>query len=397
MPLPRTILHVDMDAFFASVEQRDNPELRGKPVIVGGGWGGEHQRGVVTAASYEARKFGVRAAMPGMQARRLCPQGIFVRGRFDVYAQVSRQLRAILHTFTPDIQMVSIDEAFIDATGVMHAHASGLALGQAIKIAVKRELHLNCTVGVSENKFLAKLASDLYKPDGLGELREADAPQRLATMPVTVLMGVGPKAAASLAQRGLRTVADLRAWLDARDDAQVTREMGEHALGWRRQCVGQDDRPVRERDEAKSIGKERTFGEDVAAPEVLRATVLGQVEETTRRLRAAGLKCRGVTLKLRTPDFRTFSRSTMLDAPTDETGAVWAAAEGVLTAWLAAHPGPLRLIGVALHDLTATGQMELFGSDQKPNKVDAAADAIAAKFGKGSITRAGAIAKRTEA
>ncbi len=389
--MPRTILHVDMDAFYASVEQRDNPALRGKPVIVGGGWGGEHSRGVVMAASYEARKFGVKSAMPEMQARRLCPQGVFVRGRMDVYSAVSHQLREILTTFTPDIQAISIDEAFLDATGVMHAHASGLALGGAIKLAVRRDLQLNCTVGVSDNKFLAKLASDLYKPDGLGELREADAPARLAPMPVTVLMGVGPKAAASLARRDLRTVADLRAWLDARDDAQVIREMGEHALAWRRQCLGQDDRPVRERDEAKSIGKERTFGEDVAAPEVLRATVLGQVEETTRRLRAAGLKCRGLTLKLRTPDFRTYSRSAMLENPTDETTRVWQAAEPLLATWLSQHPGPLRLIGVALHDLTSTGQLELFGADPKPGRVDAAADAIAAKFGKGSIRRAGAI------
>ena len=380
-----------MDAFYASVEQRDNPSLRGKPVIVGGGWGGEHSRGVVMAASYEARKFGVKSAMPAMQARRLCPRGVFLRGRMEVYSAVSRQLREILTRFSPDIQPISIDEAFLDASGVMHAHASGLALGGAIKLGVRRELDLPCTVGVSDNKFLAKLASDLHKPDGLGELREADAPQRLAPMPVTVLMGVGPKAAESLARRNLRTVAALRAWLDARDDAQVIREMGEHALAWRRQCLGQDDRPVRERDEAKSIGKERTFGEDVAAPEVLRATLLGQVEDTTRRLRAAGLKCRGVTLKLRTPDFRTFSRSTVLESPTDETSRVWAAAEPLLATWRSLHHGPLRLIGVALHDLATTGQLELFGTDPKSGRVDAAADAIAVKFGKGSIRRAGAI------
>lgn len=398
-----------MDAFYAAVEQRDDPALRGKPVLVGG----TGRRGVVTTASYEARAFGCRSAMPMAQARRLCPGAIVVPGRMRVYAEVSRQVRAILDRFSPDVQPISIDEAFVEATGVRHLLGPPDAIARAIRAAIREELWLPASVGIGPNKFLAKVASDRAKPDGLYEF-PADPgaiEALLAPMPVSVIFGIGPKAADRLREIGIRTIADLRA---AGEGPLVPRFGRDAAALWLRLARGLDDRPVRSSAPARSIGKERTFGEDVGDRDTLRAFLLDHVEHVTRTLREEGLVARRVTIKCRTGDFQTFTRAATLERAADDTAAIWSVAAALLDRWLAERRPPLRLLGVSLHDLTGDRQLDLFGPLQgvaapaaaapdsrqaaaasagapRPG-VDAATDAIVTRFGSRAITRAGALA-----
>ncbi len=411
----RVIAHVDMDAFFASVEQRDNPALRGKPVLVGGG----SKRGVVAAASYEARKFGCKSAMPTAQALRLCPQAIIVKGRHGNYGEISKQVFEVVRSFTPDVQPISIDEAFFDLTNVMHLHAKGWdheraweqdepraqtpslsesssegsdrsgtrvghlqspsgvdaggalppapslregewrtlhLLGLAIKQRIREAVDLPASIGISGNKFLAKLCSDLSKPDGLKILRPQDAEQELLPLPVGVIFGVGPKAQERLRQLGIKTIAEMR---EFGEDRLVSR-FGEHAREWFQLARGEDHRPLRMGREQKSIGKERTFFDNIDDPEELRALLLSFVEDVSRSLREDGLKAKGVTLKLRLGDFSTFTRSRALAEATDSTKELWAAAWSLLQEWLHQRKGALRLMGVSLHGLTSQTQMGLF-------------------------------------
>ena len=357
-----------MDAFFASVEQRDNPALRGKPVLVGGG----SKRGVVAAASYEARKFGCRSAMPTAQALRLCPQAIIVKGRHGKYGEVSKQVFDVVRSFTPDVQPISVDEAFFDLTNVMHLHAKGwdrerawerdsaidamTSLGRRMKQAIRDAVDLPASIGISGNKFLAKLCSDLSKPDGLKTLRPQDAEHELLPLPVGVIFGVGPKAQERLRQLGIKTIAEMRAF---GEDRLVSR-FGEHAREWFQLARGEDHRPVRMGREQKSIGKERTFFDNIDDPEELRALLLSFVEDVSRSLRDDGLKAKGVTLKLRLGDFSTFTRSRALAEATDSTKELWAAAWSLLQEWIQQRKGALRLMGVSLHGLTSQTQMGLF-------------------------------------
>ncbi|MFN8817831.1 MAG: DNA polymerase IV [bacterium] len=400
--MQRVILHVDMDAFFASVEQRDDPVLRGKPVLVGGSAG----RGVVTAASYEARRFGCRSAMPMAQALRLCPQAVCVKGRHGVYGEVSRQVMEVLAGISPDVQKVSVDEAYVDCTGVTRLWGDGPAIAQLVRSRVREAVDLPCSVGIGPNKFLAKVASDLAKPDGWREITAQAAAATLAPLPVTVLRGVGPAAAERLAKLRVRTVADYL----ATDLGMLRRAFGEQAEVWARMAVGHDDRPVAVRGEAaKSIGKEQTFSEDVGDPERLRATLLAQCEAVARHLRADGLRARTVTIKVRLADFSTFTRSRTMDEPADTTERIWRTAAELLEEWVAANPAPatdatgargvrghtraLRLLGVSLHELTDQAQLGLFDQPdaERLEKVDRVADAIAERFGKEAIGRARAI------
>ncbi|MBS0187423.1 MAG: DNA polymerase IV [Planctomycetes bacterium] len=417
---PRVIAHVDMDAFFASVEQRDNPDLRGKPVLVGG----SSKRGVVMAASYEARKFGCRSAMPTAQALRLCPQAIVVKGGHGKYFAISKQVFGVVRSFTPDVQPISIDEAFFDLTNVMHLHAKGWdrehaweepgrggdmrsrpagpieplrALGLAIKQRIREAVDLPASIGISGNKFLAKLCSDLSKPDGLKILPPQDAEEALKPLPVGVIFGVGPKAQERLRQLGIRTIADLRGF---GEDRLVSR-FGDHARDWLGLARGDDNRPVRTSREQKSIGKERTFFENIGDPEELRALLLSFVEDVARSLREDGLKTKGVTLKLRLGDFRTFTRSRALEEPTDATKDIWAAAWSLLQEWLQERKGALRLMGVSLHGLTEQTQLGLFAAEPAPvqrdiseSKVDSTLDAIVKKFGRDAIRRGGSLHDR---
>ncbi len=365
---PRVIGHVDMDAFFASVEQRDNPALRGKPVLVGGG----SKRGVVAAASYEARRFGCKSAMPTAQALRLCPQAIIVKGRHGKYGEVSKQVFEVVRSFTPDVQPISIDEAFFDLTNVMHLHAKGWdrerawergddveamrVLGTRIKLAIRDAVDLPASIGISGNKFLAKLCSDLSKPDGLKILRPQDAERELLPLPVGVIFGVGPKAQERLRQLGIKTIAEMR---EFGEDRLVSR-FGEHAREWFQLARGEDHRPLRMGREQKSIGKERTFFDNIDDPEELRALLLSFVEDVARSLREDGLKAKGVTVKLRLGDFSTFTRSRALAEATDSTKELWAPAWSLLQEWIQQRKGALRLMGVSLHGLTSQTQMGLF-------------------------------------
>lgn len=383
MTAPRTILHVDMDAFFASVEQRDNPVLRGKPVLVGG----TGRRGVVSTASYEARPYGCRSAMPMAQALRLCPHAVVVHGNFEAYGEASRQVRAILERFTPDIEPLSIDEAFMDVTGSRRLHGDGRTIAQAIRRMIRDEVGLTASVGVAPNKFLAKVASDMNKPDGLAEIAAESAASVLAPMPVGVIFGVGPGTVDRLEHMGVRTIADLRALGEPR----LVQAFGESGSQWWRLAYGLDDRPVHTEHTAKSIGKERTFSNDIADPERLRAVLLEEVESVSRLLREDGLLARRVSVKLRTPDFRTFTRAATLDRPTDQTAPLAAAARAVLDQWLAGRPCALRLLGVQLQGLFPPPPPGLFEQGQapeRPSRIDAAADAIVERFGQRAIARA---------
>lgn len=381
----RTILHVDMDAFFASVEQRDRPELRGKPVLVGG----TGPRGVVAAASYEARKFGCRSAMPSAVAKRLCPHAVFVKGSYEVYKKDSERIMDILESFTPLVQPVSIDEAFLDVTGSFGLFGPGEAIAAEIRARVKQELSLTCSVGVAPNKFLAKLASDLRKPDGLTVITPETIRRTLDPLPVSRLWGVGPAAEKSLHKLGIRTIADLHALplevLRSRFD-----DFGEHLWNLAR---GLDDRPVHTDREAKSISHEHTFAQDLEDPDAVRAVLADEAEQVARRLRRHGRYARTVTIKVRYGDFETVTRSATLDHATDRTDEIAAAARSLFDTWARAFR-PVRLIGAGVSNLTdAPGQIGLFdaGEAEKKRAVDKAADAIANKFGKRAVQRASAL------
>lgn len=411
----RTILHIDMDAFFASVEQRDNPALRGQPILVGGAG----PRAVVTTASYEARPFGCRSAMPMAQARRLCPRAIVVPGRYSVYSAVSKQVMAVLDEFSPDVQRVGIDEAFVEVTTVKHLHGDGLTIAAKIRRRVREVVSLPCSVGVAPNKSLAKLASDLGKPDGIKEIGVEDVDRVLAPLGVGVLYTVGPKAVEALAKLGVRTIADLR----AADAGLIAERFGDVGRLWLDLAWGRDERAVHGDEPARSIGKEQTFGTDVDDADALRATLLRQVEDVSSKARTDELVARRIVVKLRTGDFKTFSRSATLTEPTAQTDAIWPTARGLFDAWWQERrhaPGgssrtgdprrrrALRLIGVTLQDLSvasthAAGLFDAVASARpsgeagtvpgvaKRAKVDAVTDAIRAKFGKGAVGRAGGL------
>ncbi len=391
MHWPRAILHVDMDAFFASVEQRDNPELRGKPVLVGGG-----VRGVVCAASYEARPFGCRSAMPMGQARRLCPAAIVVKPRHGRYREVSEQVFTILEKFSPLVEPLSLDEGFIDIAGSIPLRGDPITQATSIRNLVRESLQLTCSVGVAPNKFLAKLASDMNKPDGMMVLgpRVEDIQPVLDNLDVGRMWGVGPATLSQLHSAGIRTFADLR----ARTLDDLLARFGSLGERFHRLCRGLDDRPVVPDREAKSIGHEETFDENIPDPELLRSILSAQVEHVARRLRRHGLGARSLSLKIRLPDFTTQSRSTTFDDATDLTTELSTAAVALLNEWMnsrAARAGgqftAVRLLGVHLGGLgptAATTRLFVPPADRKQAAVDKACDAIATKFGAAAIRRA---------
>lgn len=383
--MPRAILHIDMDAFFASVEQRDNPALRGKPVLVGG----DGPRGVVAAASYEARAFGCHSAQPTAIAKRLCPQAVIVSGRHADYKAVSRQVFDILQRFSPLIQPISIDEAFLDVTGSTKLFGPPDDIARQIRELVRQETDLTCSVGVAPNKFLAKLASDMDKPDGLTVIDPQRIQQTLDPLPVTKLWGVGPSAERSLARLGVRTIRDLRSipleTLRAR--------MGEHGEHLHALARGIDDRPVRIDREAKSISHEHTFPADLGNPDEVRALIARQAQDVASRLRKHKRFARSVTIKVRFGDFETITRSTTLDRQTDETRAIHDAARALFDTWAQSFR-PVRLIGVGVYQLTdAPAAPGLFDEQDstKSRAVDRLSDTIADKFGKDAITRASSL------
>jgi len=378
-----TILHVYMDAFYASVEPRDNPELRGRPVIVGG----VGNRGVVSAASYEARRFGICSALPTATARRLCPQGIFLPVRMPHYAQVARQIRDILLSVTPLVEPLSLDEAFLDVRG--HEPLLGPApdIARQIKVRIRAETGLTASVGVAPNKFLAKLASDHGKPDGLVVVPPEQVTAFLAPLPVGRLWGVGAKAEKRLHALGVRTIGQLAA-LPEKVLAGHFGKAGRH-LG--ALAHGRDERAVTPDREAKSISTETTFPEDVGDRAALRAWLLDLVDELAGRLRKEGVRARTVELKLRSSDFHTRTRSLSLPEPTDSTDALWHAALQLFERSVTEEVLPLRLLGVGASSLSHQGmvQGQLFDNEERKRgeALDRTIDAIRGRLGPGAIRR----------
>ena len=342
----RKIIHVDMDAFYASVEQRDNPELRGKPVAVGGG-----HRGVVTAASYEARPFGVRSALPSVTAKRLCPDLIFVKPRFDVYRDVSRQIRAIFADYTDKIEPLSLDEAYLDVSEDRHGLGSARAIAEEIRRRIREECQLTASAGVSYCKFIAKLASDHRKPDGLCVITPERGPEFVASLPVARFHGVGPVTARKMERLGILTGADLREWsLPA-----LQAHFGSSADWYWRICRGIDEREVKPDRPYKSVSAERTFDEDLRDPDRLAAEldrIAGYAWSRVERAEVAG---RTVTLKIKFGDFTIITRSKSFGSNVPDQQAFAAAGQALLSAL---HPLPkgIRLLGLGLHNLTEVNQ-----------------------------------------
>ncbi len=338
----RKIIHVDMDAFFASVEQRDEPALRGLPVAVGGA----AARGVVAAASYEARRFGVRSAMPSAKALRLCPDLIFRKPRFDVYRDVSRQIRAIFLDYTPHVEPLSLDEAYLDVTDDLRGIGSATRIAQLIRQRIRAETGLTASAGVSYNKFLAKLASDQNKPDGLCLIRPGEGAAFVAALPVGRFHGIGPRGAEKMARLGIATGADLR----TKDLAFLRAEFGSQGDYLYRAARGIDLRPVRANRPRKSLGGERTFHHDISSGPALRETLDGIVAIVWDRIEAAGAHGRTVTLKLRLSDFSTLTRARSL--PRAISGrAEFAALGHALLDELLPLRQPVRLMGLTLSAL----------------------------------------------
>ncbi|MFA4943177.1 MAG: DNA polymerase IV [Lentisphaeria bacterium] len=382
---PLTILHLDMDAFFAAVEVRDNPALRGQPVIVGAP---PDQRGVVATCSYEARKFGVHSAMPSRTAYKLCPRGVFLPPRLERYAAVSRQIFAVLESFTPIVEPVSIDEAFLDVSGVLHRWPDAVTLARALKRAVHAATGLTASVGIAPNLFLAKLASDLQKPDGLTVVpTEPDAIRRfLAPLPAGKLWGVGKVTAATLAAAGLHTIGQIQ-------DAPATllaRLLGPAAAAHLHELAnGRDSRRVEpEAAPEKSIANEHTFPEDVADSAILRQTILELAEKVGRRLRASGRQPRTLHLKIRFTDFKTITRQTPLRPPATSDRDLIRHALGL---WerqaLAGRPIRLLGVGVTLAPASAGTQPLLFDLDAAPPARPAAKVADSATRGPDAASR----------
>jgi DNA polymerase-4 len=377
-----TILHVDMDAFYASVEQRDRPELRGQPVIVGG----VGSRGVVSAASYEARPFGVHSAMPMSAARRLCPQAAFLPPRMGYYARVSQQLRDIFLAFTPLVEPLSLDEAFLDVRGCEGLFGHAPQIARQIKGRIQAETGLTASVGVAPNKFLAKLASDLGKPDGLVVVPAGGAAAFLGPLPVGRVWGVGAKAEGRLHALGVRTVGQLAA-LPEKALVGHFGELGRHL--WRL-ARGEDGRAVVPDAAAKSVSTETTFARDIGDREALRSWLLGLTDHLAGRLRHAGLRARTVEVKVRSSDFRTRQRAQALGRASNATDVLWQAARRLLDRGLTDDVLPVRLLGVGASRLTREGvvQGDLFdGGRRKQEALDQTIDAIRGQFGGAAIRR----------
>jgi DNA polymerase-4 len=379
----RTILHVDMDAFYASIEQRDDPVLRGRPVLVGGGG----PRGVVAAASYESRAFGCRSAQPMAVARRLCPDAVVVHPRGAVYQEVSHEVFAILESFTPLVEPLSIDEAFLDVTGSRRLMGTPETIARSIKGRIRDELSLTASVGVAPNKFLAKLASDLDKPDGLTVIAPETVTQVLEGMPIGRMWGVGPATETRLLELGIKTFGDLARY----PEEVLETRLGVHAKRMIALARGEDFRSVTPDSRAKSISQEQTFGFDLQEPEQVRAVLVGQVEHVARRLRRHRYRAATVTVKIRYGDFETITRSTTLDEATDRTDCLLEAALELFDRWSATSFSPVRLIGFGTAGLVHGGQLSLFGQaeDARQRRLDEVTDSIESKFGHGAIRRGG--------
>lgn len=379
----RCIFHVDMDAFYASVEQRDRPELAGIPVVVGGG----ERRGVVAAASYEARRFGVRSAMPMAEALRRCPDAVRVPPRMRHYQAVSREIFDIFADFTPLVEGLSLDEAFLDLSGGVNGPNGALQVARQLKRRICRELALNASVGVGPNKLVAKIASDLDKPDGLRIVTPDEVHATLDPLPVERLPGIGPRTRQRVHRAGILTVGDLR----RAGESKLRPLFGRHWLNMQKRAAGCDDREVHSHGRSKSISAETTFDSDITDHGELLAVTARLADQSCGRLRKKKLRAAVVSLKIRDHRFRTASRQTTLRPPTSSRERVQEAAAELLRAWLADNPDlPLRLLGVGLANLSSDEQLGLFDSDADAtnDRVDEAIDEVRERYGDSALVPA---------
>jgi len=392
---PRTILHADLDAFFAAVEQRDRPELRGKPVVVGGASG----RGVVAAASYEARVYGIHSAMPSFEARRRCPHAIFVSGDMAKYRRESRRVFAIFRRYSPLVEGLSLDEAFLDLTGTTRLLGDAMSAAERLRAEVRCETALTVSVGIAPVKMVAKIASDLAKPDGLRMVAPGEVRDFLAPLPVGRIWGIGAVARARLARHGIATIGDLAVTPDDR----LRRALGAFGVGLARLARGEDTREVEPCREAKSYGEENTFARDVRDRAALEGPIRAHADAVARRLRRDRVAGRGVTLKLKLARplgggrYPLLTRALLLQRPTDDGAAI---ARAVLRLLARVEPWePIRLLGVSMSHLEPVDErqlaLELGGeTDARRTRLNAAVDAIRARFGDAKLRRGTADVRR---
>jgi len=379
----RTVLHVDMDAFYTSIEQRDNPELRGKPVVVGG----SSNRGVVAAASYEVREFGVRSAMPMAEATRRCPDLIRVAPRMSRYKAVSQQIFEVFREFTPLVEGLSLDEAFLDVTDSRALHGSGQQIASVIKRAIRERTGLTASVGVAENKLVAKIASDLDKPDGLVVVTSDNCQATLDPLPVSVIPGIGRQTLTRLHDINVFRIADLR----QAPDRDLEPVFGRYTQRTRDRASGTDNRPVVPDREEKSISAEETFDIDLSDRQDMDRELLALSETTARRLRKSELQAGTVQIKIRQSDFQTFTRQKSLQPPVNNTDQIFQIARDLLSTWLESNPDVrIRLLGVGGSRLSPDEQRDLFADDVggAARNIDQAVDEIQDRFGTASVGRA---------
>ncbi|MHC4290621.1 MAG: DNA polymerase IV [Planctomycetota bacterium] len=384
MEQTNNILHIDMDAFYASVEVKDDPSLQDRPVLVGGS---PEQRGVVAACSYPARQFGIHSAMPMSQALRLCPEASVLPVRMNRYVELSKQIHKIFLNYTPDVEPISIDEAFLDVTGCIQLFGSAESIGKQIKADIKEQTDLTASVGLAPNKFLAKLASDLEKPDGFVIITEENKQQILDPLPVSKIWGIGKVTNKELQKHGIHTIEQLRAAPKYKLSMVFKNQVDDIV----RLAQGIDNRTVVPHTEAKSLSAEETFPTDIKEKEVLLGVLQTQVEEVSQRLREEKLECRTITIKFRYGDFRTITRSLTMDIPTNTTQILLQEARNLFDQWYKKSAGALRLLGFGTAGLApeGTGQKLLFSDpeEEKQKKIDQVYDKIRGKFGDDSLKR----------
>jgi len=390
--MERTILHVDLDAFFAAVEVREDPSLRGRPVIVGADPRGGRGRGVVAAASYEARQFGVHSAMPISQAYRRCPHGVYLRPRMRLYVEVSGRFMTILRRYTDLVEPLSIDEAFLDVTGSRRLFGEGEVIARRITHDVKDQERITASIGVAPAKFLAKIASDLEKPDGLVVVHAAGVGAFLDRLPVKRLWGAGPKALARFQRLGVETIGDVARMPRASLRSTFGESLGDH---FHRLASGIDPRDVVPDHERKSVGRETTFSEDVLDRSLVERTLLDLLDDVTQRLRKNAIAGQTVTVKLRTSDFVTVTRQDTLAVPADSTDVIWPIARDLL-AKADCTEQAIRLVGISLSTFDEVRQLSLFESaaSAKSRRIASALDAVADRFGDEAISRGALLGKQ---
>jgi DNA polymerase-4 len=395
----RAILHVDMDAFYAAVEQHDRPELRGQPVIVGGASG----RGVVAAASYEVRRYGVHSAMPTREALARCPGAVVVKPRMARYREVSAQVFAVFQEFTPLVEGLSLDEAFLDVTDSQGLFGTPLAMAGEIKRRIRERTGLTASVGVAHNKLLAKIASELHKPDGLCAIAPEDVVRVLDPLPIRRLSGIGAKTAARLEQCALHTLGQLR----LASDAVLWPLFGRYTQRIRERAGGIDERAVNPDLQEKQVSAEETFETDIRRREQMHAELARLADKVGARLRARELMAASVVVKIRRRDFTTYTRSRSFSPASQDTATLLAIGRELLDAWLAAQPrAAVRLLGLGVSALSPAVQLDLFGlpagaaggaggagADRSVKKLDPTIDRIRAKFGSGAVQRASSLAR----